>query len=132
MTAQEKDARIEELLDRFEEQKITFHRVSGSARYHMHLSLHAYIVMVATIIIIGPAYLFFAQTWLQIGLCLALQVAAAWNMYGRTRVAGFFVDRQGEEVQKLDDLTWEIAKLKDQTEVLNFFRICSGIPPRFD
>lgn len=132
MTTQEKDARIEELCERFEEQKIEFHCISESVHYHMHLSLHAYVVMVATMIIIGLAYLFFAQTWFQIGLCLALQVAAAWNMYDRTRVAGFFVDRQGEEVQKLDDLTWEIAKLKDQTEILNFFRACSGIPPRFD
>ncbi len=128
MTAEEKDARIEELQEQYEQVKIEFGRASGAVRYHMNLARSAYIAMIATVIVISPAYLFFAHTWLQLGLCLALLGASIWNMWSRNQIVGFQIARQGESIQKMESIARKIAEFKGQTDILEFLYLSMGIP----
>lgn len=135
MTDQENEARIEELRVAIADQQIEFAQASGAVRYHLEIGGKAQLVMwLACVVVFWAMFIAWIPLLsLQSLLCLMLLVAVFWNIHNRSSITRLHIERQGEAVQKLEDLTWEHAKLTGNEGVFNFMRVAfMGLPPRID
>lgn len=129
----DKQKRVKELVEAIAQQQMECHQASGTVRYHMHVAAHALYVLFAAWIVASFGMFFVPLFSLEALLCVLLNVVGVWNCFTRGRVVGFFLQRQGEEIKKLEDLAWEHAKLTGMEPIFNMLRMgMLGLGPRED
>lgn len=131
----QKEQRLEELNAAIADQQIEFARASGAVRYHLEIGARAQLVMwLACVAVFWAMFIVWIPLLsLHSLMCVMLLVAVFWNIHHRSSITRFHLERQGEAVQKLEDLTWEHVKLTGNESTFNFIRVLGmGLPLRFD